>query len=109
VAHRLAHPSHLTVAALPNRELQHALALSGLRACALSWLQAFRPAGGVASSVEQRRLGRQRVPAVERDALAQLAQCGFVGHARDAHFVGALDAVPRVRQARRQVAVVGEK
>jgi len=78
VAHRLAHPPYLTVAPFPNRDLQHAFALSRLRTCALawlrtralSWLQAFRPAGGVASSVEQRRLGRQRAPAVERDALA---------------------------------------
>jgi len=47
--------------------------------------------------------------AVERDALAQPAQRLLVRHADHAGLVGAGDAVARMRQLRRQVAIVGQQ
>ena len=90
MADRFAHAAHLTVASLSNRQQQHRILV------AAPWR-------------DQDDGRRQRAVAVERDALAQAGQRVFVRRARDARLVGALDAVSRVGEPRREVAVVGEE
>ena len=78
MADRFAHPAHLTVASFADREQQHRI----VAAIAATARSAITSAGSVRS-------------AVERDAFAQTFERLLVGHAGDARFVGALDAVPR--------------
>ena len=93
VADGFAHPAHLPVAPFPDR--QHAATPS--RVAAAVPLQQHRPSAG---SVRRPSSG---MPFRSRSSAS------LVRHAGDARLVRALDAVPRVRQPRGEVAVVGQQ
>ena len=100
--HRVAHPPHLPVAPLANRDLHDTLTASKRRT--------FRSAGALASSVEQRGFRRKRASPIERDPFAQLPQLVLRdGAPLDARQVRAGNAVARVGQAVGQLAVVGQQ
>jgi hypothetical protein len=90
VADRLAHPSDLPVATLTDREHQRRLA----------------PSTG---DVVEHGVGGQRPMAVEWDAVSQAAQGRLVRHPRHTRAVAPLDAVSRMGERGREVAVVGEE
>ena len=92
MADRFAHPAHLAVASFADRERQHAVAI--VPAAALQ--QRSTSAGSV-------RRPSSGMPARSRSSAS------LVRHAGDARLVGALDAVARMRQPRREVAVVGQQ
>ena len=90
MAHGFEHAAHLAVASLADRDGQHAVA-------------------GAAALVQDRDLRRQRPPSIERDAVPKSLDRSVIRHACNARFVRALDAVARMRQFRREIAVVGQE
>ena len=90
MADRLAHLPHLPVAPLVDGD-RRSVGLTGLAAAV------------------QLDLGRRRAAAVDHDAAREPVEIVRVGHAEDARLVDARDAVARMGEPRRQVAVVGQQ
>jgi hypothetical protein len=90
VADRFAHPSDLAIAAFADANEDHGLVFAR-------------------GSVARAHRGRRGPAAVEHDALREAIEDATFGHASDARFVEPFDAVTRVRESRRQLAVVGEE
>jgi hypothetical protein len=90
VADGFEHPAHLPVAPLANRHQQQTVAVGS-------------------SLVEQHDVGGQRPLAVKWNAFPQPIDGRLVRHPRHLRLVGAIHLVPRVRQRRGEVAVIGEE
>ena len=86
VADRLAHFADLAISSFADADDQH----------------------GAAPAFDQLNVGRTRSLAVDDHASPQTLDFVIVGNACDASFVDALDAVPRVGESRRQIAIVCE-
>ena len=90
MADRLAHIPHLTVPAFVDRDDER-----GLR--------------GVAAQRHESHFGRRRAPAIDHQPARKAVEIVGVGHAEDARLVDARDLVARMREARREITVVGEQ
>jgi hypothetical protein len=90
MADGFAHPTHLAIAAFADADQDYRLVVAR--------------EGGSRPDVR-----RRRAPAVEHDAVREPVEDARLRHAAHAGFVEAFDAMPRVRQARRQLAVVGQQ
>ena len=90
MAHGFEHAAHLAIAPFANRDREHAVSIGP-------------------PFVQQRHVGGQRPAPVERDAAAQALDGLVIGHRLHVRLVGALHAVARMRQLRREIAVVGQE
>jgi hypothetical protein len=84
------HPPHLPIAPLTNGHADETIPVA-------------------TSFVHEHDVGRHCAVAVERDARPEPVQRLFVRHPRDPGFIGALDAVTRMRELGGELAVVGQE
>lgn len=89
VPDRFEHPAHLPVPAFRNHQSHHAVRLAVAR-------------------IEYLGMGGKGPPAVERDAAPQPRQRVRIRHTRHVGLIGPLDAMTRVGEERRQIAIVGQ-
>jgi hypothetical protein len=88
----LEHPPHLAVASFGNHDRHDRFV-----------------AGALLDLAQDAHRCRSRALAVERDASAKALERALVRHAADADLIFASDAVPRMRQPRRELAVARQQ